>query len=549
MSMNTNLPFSQLDIAFSHFLGERTSLKGKQKKAFEHLCARLSYQQFQGHSCIVIDEAEQLCLRASQLLSEDGTSPLVIDNHRLYLQRYWFYENRLVLQIKFLLTQVHPVEAITPILNRYFIGTINETDEQKEAVKKVAGQSFSLITGGPGTGKTSTVVKILAILQELSDHPLHIALAAPTGKAAMRLQESISINKTRLPCSEVIKNNIPETVTTVHSLLGAQAFSSFFRHDAQTPLVYDLVVIDEASMLDLALMSKLADALKPGARLILLGDKDQLASVEPGAILADLTASLPKQTHVLKKSYRFQGDIRALADAINAQSVDEAWRLLENGGKTIGLLQADIIDTMIDGYHSYFQCIHEKAELTTIFSAFNHFQVLCSNRQGKRGVIAINDMLEQKLSRKNSILLFENWYVGRPVMVTENSPNFQLYNGDVGICLNDQETSKLTVFFLRADGHVKKVNPSRMPAHETAFAMTIHKSQGSEFTECVCVLADKMNPVLNKELLYTAITRAKEKLSLVCTQAIFCQAVQQNIIRSSGLFEKLTAKSSSVCNQ
>jgi exodeoxyribonuclease V alpha subunit len=463
-----------------------------------------------------------------------------MENNRLYLQRYWFYENRLALQLKSLLPISHSVKGLNQLLSRYFVDLIDEVDWQREAVKKSLTRSFSIITGGPGTGKTSTVIKILAILQEISEQPLHIALSAPTGKAAMRLQESIALNKSRLPCSEMIKQQIPETVTTLHYLLGAIANSPFFKHHSQCPLSYDLVVVDEVSMLDLALMSKLVDALKPGARLILLGDKDQLSSVESGAILADLTVSLPKYNDELKKSYRFQGEIKALADAVNAQAIEKSWQLLEQGGECIGLLNTGIIESMMSGYECYLKCISQHTDLIEILTAFNKFQVLCSNRKGERGVISVNDNFEKKLLKQNKIQMSGQWYVGRPVIVVQNSSLLQLYNGDVGICLHDLESNKLAVFFLRTDGGIKKVNPARMPMHETAFAMTIHKSQGSEFTQCLCLLAEKMNPVLSKELLYTAITRAKEKIIISCEYSIFSQMLEHSLVRSSGLFEKLT---------
>ncbi len=255
--------------------------------------------------------------------------PLVVEQDRLYLHRYWFYENRLAMQIKAMAKVSHSVENLDAMLDRYFEPVVGETDDQREAAKMAVKQAFSIITGGPGTGKTTTVVKILAVLQELADEPLHIALAAPTGKAAMRLQESIGFNKAALPCSEAVKKHIPETVTTLHRLLGAKPPSPYFRHNADKPLPHDLVVVDEASMVDLALMSKLLDALKPGARLILLGDKDQLASVESGAVLADLTAALPEHTLELKKSRRFDENIKKLAEAVNLQQDEVAWQVLQ----------------------------------------------------------------------------------------------------------------------------------------------------------------------------------------------------------------------------
>ena len=247
----------------------------------------VSYEQSKGHSCIRLDDEGRALVLASGLAvshpqneagEQEATLPLVVEQDRLYLHRYWFYENRLAMQINAMIqlsrARRQKIDADPEALfDKYFGPCTDETDWQREAAIQSVKQSFSIITGGPGTGKTTTVVKILALLQELAEQPLHIALAAPTGKAAMRLQESIGFNKTALPCSETIKSHIPETVATLHRLLGAKPPSPYFRHDANKSLVYDLVVVDEASMVDLALMSKLLDALKPGYRLI-LGDKE-----------------------------------------------------------------------------------------------------------------------------------------------------------------------------------------------------------------------------------------------------------------------------------
>ena len=541
--MNIDLNYSQLDKAFSVFLTQRTEFKNQQKTDFQTLCAKLSFHQTQGHSCIVVSNDEQALILGSGLASQSDLTPLILEQNRLYLHRYWFYENRLSIQISHLLTHTFTYKNLESVLCRYFIELIDETDWQKEAAKMAISQGFSIITGGPGTGKTSTVVKILAILQELAaseELPLHIALAAPTGKAAMRLQESINLSKNTLPCSESIKQLIPETAFTLHRLLGPRPPSPYFKHNADQPLTYDLVVVDEASMIDLALMSKLVDALKPTARLILLGDKDQLASVESGAVLADLTAALPNHTIVLKKSYRFQGEIKKLADAVNAQSTDEAWQMLQGQQQQVSLLEQDMAEYAAEQYTPYLQQIEKKADINAIFTAFSLFQILCSNRHGDYGVIEINKLVEKKLVQQNKIQLSGQWYVGRPIIVTENNTAMKLYNGDIGICLFDKESEKLAVFFQQSDGEIKTVLPSRVPAHETAFAMTIHKSQGSEFDECLCVLSDKITPVLSKELIYTAITRAKKKLKILSSYPVFCHALEQKVERYGGLFEKLS---------
>jgi len=541
-NLSTEQQYSRLDLAFAHFLAGRTLLEARQKKALESLLAQLSFQLSQGHSCIQLTEIEMRLVVDSGVVAEQKLAPLKLEQDRLYLHRYWFYEDRLAGQIKQLLHSGRAAKVNESLVNRYFIELIDEIDWQRQAAIKVMKQSFSIITGGPGTGKTTTVVKILALLQELAEldsQALHIALAAPTGKAAMRLQESIGYSKSALPCSELIKQRIPEVVTTLHRLLGAKPPSPYFKHDAKQPLVYDLVVVDEASMVDLALMSKLVDALKPGARLVLLGDKDQLASVESGAVLADLSAALPEHAVELKKSHRFQGKIKELADAVNGQDVDAAWNILNEGSKQVALLQEELIEYIVGRYSAYIQKVKDDAEFNEIFTEFSQFQVLCSNRRGEQGVIELNRKVEELMQRQNKIHIAGQWYIGRPIMITQNNAAMQLYNGDIGLCLLDKKQQKLAVYFLRPDGSVKKVLPSRVPEHETVFAMTIHKSQGSEFDGCLCVLPAVMNPVLTKELIYTAITRAKSTLKIASSYAVFSQALQQRVNRTGGVFEKL----------
>ena len=554
--------FSRLDIAFARFLSRRTGFDPLQKQAFEALVMAVSYEQNQGHNCIRIDdEAQALLLASGQAGTNPGSwtdlLPLVIEQDRLYLHRYWYYENRLAMQIK-AMTQAEtnsnrPVAATEPLLDRYFADALDAIDDQREAAKMAARQSFCIITGGPGTGKTFTVVKILALLQELAEQPLHIALAAPTGKAAMRLQESIGFSKAKLPCPETIKNRIPETVTTLHRLLGAMPPSPYFRHHADKPLVYDLVVVDEASMVDLALMSKLLDALKPGARLILLGDKDQLASVESGAVLADLASAeaLQDNVYTLRKSHRFGGAIKKLAEAVNLQQDELAWQIISDSADlhpvgeddAVQRLGEDLIDYVAAQQADYLQLIKAGAGFERIYQAFSRFQVLCSNRPGKNSVADINYRVEQKLAGQRRIDLSGLWYPGRPIMVTQNNPALHLYNGDIGICMLDSAhsaglTGKMMVFFQRADGTVKKYLPARVPHCETVFAMTIHKSQGSEFEEVLIVLPETINPVLTKELLYTAITRAKKTIKLVAGEAVFTATVRQKIERVTGLIDR-----------
>ena len=544
--------FSRLDMVFARFLSERSLLDSNQKQAFENIVMSLSFEQSQGHSCIQIDDEAKTLIIESGLALKDTNShdttttlPLAIEQDRLYLHRYWLYESRLAQQLS-KITQLKvsnkpkTTADFSTLLDKYF-GNSETIDWQRAAATMAINQAFCMITGGPGTGKTTTVVKILALLQELSDQPLLIALAAPTGKAAMRLQESIGFNKAALPCIAAIKSAIPESVTTLHRLLGAKPPSPYFHHNAKQPLVYDLVVVDEASMVDLALMSKLVDALKPGARLILLGDKDQLASVESGTVLADLTTALPQQTLELQKSHRFDEDIKNLATAINQQQDLEAWRLLQTGNKNIALLETDLIDYISKQQIDYLRLITARAEFSDIYKAFNRFQALCATRLGKNSVSDINHAVEILLSNKKLIHLSGLWYCGRPIMITQNNAALQLYNGDIGICLRDKEQEdQLRVFFQRADGSIKKYLPARIPHCETVFAMTIHKSQGSEFEEVLIILPETISPVLTKELLYTAITRAKKTIKLVTNEAVFSSTVRQRVQRVTGLINRFS---------
>lgn len=542
---NKEVSYSRLDLAFARFLSQRTSLDAARKKALETLLATLSQQQHQGHSCIEINDEDKSLLLDSGLFCEDPASsyqtvPLVIEQNRLYLQRYWHYENRLAKQIKDIASIAKPVANIYPLLDRYFSTQTTETNYQREAASLAAQKAFCIITGGPGTGKTTTICKILAVLQELADEPLLIALAAPTGKAAMRLQEAISQNLTELDCSDTIKNQIPHTANTLHRLLGAEPPSPYFRHDASNPLVFDLVVVDEASMVDLALMSKLVDALKPGARLILLGDKDQLSSVESAAVLADLIAALPGNTVELRHSYRFEIGIKQLADAVNQQDFETAWGILSTNTAATKLLeQGQLMSYILDKRKEYLRLVNTNAEFSVLYQAFNSFQVLCSNRHGKNGTLEINSAVEQGLFGLRLKYGTTSWCPGRPVMVLQNNPGLHLYNGDIGICLPDNEQNgDLMVFFQRPDGAIKKYLPARLPMCETVFAMTIHKSQGSEFDEVLIVLPETINPVLSKELLYTAITRAKGKVNIVAEESVFIATINRKMARVTGLAAK-----------
>ena len=272
---------------------------------------------------------------------------------------------------------------------------------------------------------------------------------------------------------------------------------------------------------------------------IISSPEDQLASVESGAVLADLTQALPEQTVELKKSHRFDGVIKRLAVAVNLQQDAMAWQILQEANDDIALLEVDLVDYIAAQQVDYLRLIKAGAEFTEIYQVFNRFQALCANRLGKNSVADITQAVEQVLFEQQMITRSGLWYSGRPVMVTQNNAALHLYNGDIGICMPDKESDgKFRVFFQRADGSVKKYLPARVPHCETVFAMTIHKSQGSEFEEVLIVLPDVINPVLTKELLYTAITRAKKTVKLVADAAVFSGMVRQKVQRVTGLVDK-----------
>ena len=537
--MTDEIQFSRLDYAFARFLTQRSQLDREQRKKFESIVLKLSYAQNHGHSCITVNNEDQHIFLASGLADDSGTLPLVLEKNKLYLQRYWNYECKIADSLANLICIETVPENFTELIDQYF-PVSNEIDWQKQASIAAVKSPFTIVTGGPGTGKTTTVVKILALLQESSTQPLNIALAAPTGKAAMRLQEAIGQSKNGLPCSDSIKSQIPEQVITIHRLLGARPPSPYFKYNSDSLLPYDIVVVDEVSMIDLPLMSKLVCALKENARLILLGDKDQLASVETGTVLADLTYAFPKYTQELKKSYRFSGHIKIFADAVNKQEALRAWELLEQNCTDVCLLQEELIAYIVNKQLDYLQLIADNAEFTQVYTALNKFQVLCANRQGLYSVEDINYRVTHELRKKKLIQSSAEWYVGRPILITQNDAVLHLYNGDIGLCMADgEQVGQLMVFFLLADGTIRKYLPARLPNCETVFAMTIHKSQGSEFDEVLLLLPELINPILTKELIYTGITRAREIVKIVTNKAVFLETIQRKVERFSGLADRI----------
>ena len=435
-----------------------------------------------------------------------------------------------------------------------------EVDMQRVAARTAATRRLCVISGGPGTGKTSTVVKILALLVEQrakgNDRPLRALLLAPTGKAAMRLSEAIQRAKSTLACSDAIRAAIPEEASTIHRALGSiDGSSTRFRHDRLHPLRADVVLVDEASMVDLALMNRLVDAVPDTARLILLGDKDQLASVEAGAVLGELCGSAsarrahdaPLATSIveLTRSYRYAmgSGIEALARAINAGDAAGALAILDDARfpdveritpSSEGALSDALRAAALAGFRPYLDESDPQAQLR----ALERFRILCSHRHGPYGVGAANADVEALLAAEGVIERRAGaTYRGRPIIVTRNDYQLQLFNGDVGVIVHQGD--RRLAFFLAADGTPRLLSPARLPPHETVFAMTVHKSQGSEFDRVAVLLGDRSSPLLTRELLYTAVTRARRAVRLHATAEVLMDAIARPIERASGLRDAL----------
>lgn len=517
-------------------------------------------------------------LRGFSVVGSPGDfAPLILDqSNRLYLHRYWRYEDQLAAALR---QRGAPApfneHLLKEGLDRLFpANPSGEIDWQRVACLAALTRRFCVISGGPGTGKTSTVVKVLALLLEQHQgERFRIALAAPTGKAAARLKESIVAG---VECSAEVAPLIPEEVSTIHRLLGYIKGSCSFRHHRENPLPYDLVIVDEASMVSLPLMAKLVDAVREDTRLILLGDRDQLASVEAGAVLGDIcdtgashgfspdfvdlaarlsgdrlpeqatTGSLGDAVVLLRKSYRFSassgiGVVAALVnegDAAGALSVIRERRypdLLLGESPPAAKLGGELAERILAGYRAYLQ--EETPE--GAFARFGEFRILCALRNGPYGVEAVNRLVQERLEKEGLIAPQGRWYAGQPILITRNDYNLSLFNGDIGMILPDPEAKgELRAFFPTGSG-LRRVLPLRLPEHESAFAMTVHKSQGSEFDRVLIVLPDRDTPVLTRELLYTGITRAKRSVEILSTEEIFLSTVGRRIQRRSGLKEKL----------
>ncbi|MCF7201250.1 exodeoxyribonuclease V subunit alpha [Pseudomonas oligotrophica] len=511
-------------------------------------------------------------LEASPLVGgPGGYAPLILHADRLYLARYQAYEEQLAERLLARAGARPEVDEarLADSLARLFAFNRQVPDWQRLAAAQAVRRRLAVISGGPGTGKTTTVVRLLAaLLEQPGGERLAIGLAAPTGKAAARMAEAIRNAKAELPVSETVRAALPDEARTLHRLLGSRGDSPRVRHDAGNPLALDVLVVDEASMVDLALMAKLVEALPPQARLILLGDKDQLAAVEAGAVFAELcegrgfdaqaAAELQRLTGqavpvlapqsrlgdavlLLTHSHRFAGDsgIGELARRINAGDAPATRALLEQGRADLAWNAAPsavaLVERLEQAYAPYLQVAGE-GDPASAFAAFNAFRALTAQREGAFGVSGLNEALEARFKRQLKVPVRERWYPGRAVMVRQNDYALGLFNGDIGLCLGGADG--LRVYF-EGDEGFRGFAPARLPSHDCAFAMTVHKSQGSEFAEVLLALPEQPSPLLTRALLYTGITRAKRQVEIWALPARLAEAVTTRAERASGLAERL----------
>jgi exodeoxyribonuclease V alpha subunit len=535
--------------------------------------AFLTEAVFQGHVCINLAQRKQAlfqtlsslipsslddwrtCLEQSNVVGKEGDyCPLILtQDDTVYLYQFWQKEQRVADAIK----QFNETESTldTELLRadmQAWSSTIEGIDWQKIAVLAALRYPFTVISGGPGTGKTTIVLKLLALLYK--QYPTwRVALAAPTGKAAARLQS-------------VVSEQVPYEVQakTLHRLLGISPNNEqgHYGHN-QAKLPYDVIIIDESSMIDISLMAKLLVAISPSTKLVLVGDSHQLASVESGAVLANLCDKgmafdsefielvklvtgfdvseyhslqpLPSYHVVqLQHSYRFDSHsvIGQLALAVNTGQADEVIQCLSSNDGVWEQEQGDCIS----GYQAYFDAIETFKDPQTCLALFEQYRVLCATKQGTASVAMVNRTIQTHLTLQGWRATHD-FYHGRPILITQNDYRQQIFNGDTGLILKDG-TGALSAYFM-VDNQLKNIALSRLPAHETAFAITIHKSQGSEFDHVSILLPDEPSPMLNRELLYTAITRAKSKIHVLASEDMIRHAVNAQFVRETGLVKRI----------
>ncbi len=582
---------TSLEVEFTRFLLQISPDESEKVLLAASACV---YAQSNGHVCLDFQKWEEEFLfnepgtdiQITEALKNDWISalknsdlvssgkelqPLVLEDDRLYLQRFWKYEEELAEWMKEKSSVVHDIsEKKKKVLRSLLVplGDLFETNWQHLAVMLSFLKDLVIISGGPGTGKTYTVLNIIAAHKMAhAGKPFRIALAAPTGKAARRLMDSIEEGRENLPKEYQSEMDIPDSALTVHKLLGANFRGSQFKFNEQNKLPYDMVVIDEASMLDITMWVRLIRSIGSTTKLVVLGDKDQLASVEAGSILGDIcggenTFSPAISTYVadingmklsttnakpmindcvvfLTKSYRFgeESGIGTFAQAVNASDAQQALSILKDPKSgdinwvqpTAKNLKTVVSKYAVDHFEDYVR-VEEEERL----EASNRKKILCVLRKSDYGVEILNQRIEHQIRQNLNLLTAQEWYEGRIVMATRNDAVLKVRNGEIGIYKEGDPGS------IRFEGEQAiKISSNRLKEYEPAFSITIHKSQGSEFEEVAILLPSQINTILSKEILYTAVTRARRSTLIIASEEIIKKTIERSVSRNSGVRNKI----------